>query len=184
MLLLHACARALHARAHTHTLASGTSAAFVRQQDDLLSSRRSRSYALASHPTLRIAHPARTHSGVPTKIAWKPFYSNLPPPALRGPGGFGDLPPLKKNMKVAAVASGNAGPVAAAAKAVDGPSDEDVEYWFKIMQEKMTTRFSELRRAFRTLDEDASGSLDRDEFKQVLVMFNLGIPDRVSAPQA
>ena len=47
------------------------------------------------------------------------------------------------------------------------------------MQEKMTTRFSELRRAFRTLDEDASGSLDRDEFKQVLVMFNLGIPDRV-----
>jgi len=63
--------------------------------------------------------------------------------------------------------------------AADGPSDEDVEYWFKIMQEKMTTRFSELRRAFRTLDEDASGALDRDEFKQVLVMFNLGIPDRV-----
>merc|ERR1719240_618149 len=63
--------------------------------------------------------------------------------------------------------------------AADGPSDEDVEYWFKIMQEKMTTRFSELRRAFRTLDEDASGALDREEFKQVLVMFNLGIPDRV-----
>merc|ERR1719217_332211 len=38
--------------------------------------------------------------GVPTKIAWKPFYSNLPPPALKGPGGFGDLPPLRKNMKV------------------------------------------------------------------------------------
>ena len=38
----------------------------------------------------------------------------------------------------------------------------------------MTTRFGELRRAFRTLDEDASGALDRDEFKNVLVMFNLG----------
>ena len=47
----------------------------------------------------------------------------------------------------------------------EGPSDDDVEYWFKIMQEKMTTRFSELRRAFRTLDEDASGSLEREEFK-------------------
>jgi len=57
--------------------------------------------------------------------------------------------------------------------------NEEVDYYFKIMQEKMHTRFAELRRAFRSLDEDASGSLDRDEFKQVLVMFNLGIPDRV-----
>ena len=40
-------------------------------------------------------------------------------------------------------------------------------------QEKMTTRFSELRRAFRTLDEDASGNLSHDEFKQVMAMFNL-----------
>ena len=48
------------------------------------------------------------------------------------------------------------------------------------MQEKMTTRFAELRRAFRTLDEDASGALERDEFKNVLVMFNLGIPEKVS----
>ena len=66
--------------------------------------------------------------------------------------------------------------------AAEGPSDEDVEYWFKIMQEKMTTRFSELRRAFRTLDEDASGSLDREEFKQVLIMFNLGIPRHCTPP--
>jgi len=119
--------------------------------------------------------------GVPTKIAWKPFYSNLPPPALRGPGGFGELPPLKKNMKVVQRDTSGGMQMASATKsaAADGPSDEDVEYWFKIMQEKMTTRFSELRRAFRTLDEDASGSLDREEFKQVLVMFNLGIPDRV-----
>jgi hypothetical protein len=47
--------------------------------------------------------------GVPTKIAWKPFYSNLPPPALRGPGGFGDLPPLRKKM-MASAASIDAGP--------------------------------------------------------------------------
>jgi len=119
--------------------------------------------------------------GVPTKISWKPFYSNLPPPALRGPGGFGDLPPLRKNRVVKVGGGGGGGGVVASTGGggEDGPSDEDVEYWFKIMQEKMTTRFSELRRAFRTLDEDASGALDRDEFKQVLVMFNLGIPDRV-----
>ena len=122
-------------------------------------------------------------AGVPTKISWKPFYSNLPPPALRGPGGFGDLPPLRKNRVVKVGGGGGGGGVVASTGGggEDGPSDEDVEYWFKIMQEKMTTRFSELRRAFRTLDEDASGALDRDEFKQVLVMFNLGIPDRVRA---
>ena len=27
------------------------------------------------------AFASRVDSGVPTKIAWKPFYSNLPPPA-------------------------------------------------------------------------------------------------------
>ena len=27
-------------------------------------------------------------AGVPTKIAWKPFYNNLPPPSLKGPGGL------------------------------------------------------------------------------------------------
>ena len=36
--------------------------------------------------------------GVPMSIAYKPFYSSLPPPSLRGPGGFGDLPPLRKKM--------------------------------------------------------------------------------------
>jgi Ca2+-binding EF-hand superfamily protein len=61
----------------------------------------------------------------------------------------------------------------------DAKLDEEVAHWFKIMQEKMTTRFAELRRAFRTLDEDASGELDREEFKQVMNMFNLGVPDRV-----
>ena len=41
--------------------------------------------------------------GVPTKIAWKPFYSSLPHPALKGPGGFSaaELPVLKKNRVVA-----------------------------------------------------------------------------------
>ena len=41
------------------------------------------------------------------------------------------------------------------------------------------TRFAELRRAFRVLDEDASGQLDRDEFKGLLNMFNMGVPDKV-----
>jgi len=118
--------------------------------------------------------------GVPTKISWRPFYSNLPQPSLRGPGGFSteELPTLRKN-RVQAIAQGGPAEEEAAVVVDEGPSNELVDYWFKIMQEKMQTRFSELRRAFRTLDEDASGSLDREEFKQVLVMFNLGIPNDV-----
>jgi len=45
------------------------------------------------------APSARPLTGVPTKILYKPFYANLPPPALRGPGGFAkeELPILRKN---------------------------------------------------------------------------------------
>ena len=37
------------------------------------------------------------------------------------------------------------------------------------------TRFTEVRRGFRLLDEDHSGRLSRDELKAVLMMFNLDI---------
>ena len=37
----------------------------------------------------------------------------------------------------------------------------------------------QVRKAFRTLDEDASGKLSYDELKQVLMMFNLSIPAKV-----
>lgn len=120
--------------------------------------------------------------GVPTKVMWKPFYSNLPPPALRGAGNFAasELPVLRKHRERAEVAVDPSSMMQSNhIHKEEGPSDQDVEYWFKIMQEKMTTRFAELRRAFRTLDEDASGNLDRSEFKNVLIMFNLGIPDNV-----
>lgn len=31
-------------------------------------------------------------NGTPDKILWKPFINELPPPSLRGPGGFDSLP--------------------------------------------------------------------------------------------
>jgi len=117
--------------------------------------------------------------GLPTSIAYKPFYANIPAPALRGPGGFGDLPPLRKNQSFKGSMTEVAATTITATPTGNLAKDEDVEYWFKVMQEKMQTRFSELRRAFRTLDKDASGELSAEEFKEVLVMFNLGVPDKV-----
>ena len=59
------------------------------------------------------------HLGVPTKIAWKPFYSNLPPPALKGPGGFAssELPTLCRNRS-SGLAAVDSGPVEVRAPAL------------------------------------------------------------------
>ena len=83
--------------------------------------------------------------GVPTKVAWKPFYSQLPPPALRGPGGFGQLPPLRKNRPAII----EAGPMETGPAVVvdEGPADDEVTYWFGVMQNKMRERFAEVRPA-------------------------------------
>lgn len=115
--------------------------------------------------------------GVPTKIAWKPFYGTLPPPALKGPGSFGALPPLRRNRKAEKVETKQAVKVV---KTEEQADPEEVAYWFGMIQNKMKDKFAEVRRAFRSLDADASGQLDMNEFKAMLIMFNLGnVPDIV-----
>jgi len=115
--------------------------------------------------------------GVPTKIAWKPFYGSLPPPMIRGPGSFGTLPPLRKDRVVQHVEQRAVKKVEVSERMA---SSEEVAYWFAIIQNKMKDRFSEVRKAFRSLDADASGQLDPDEFKRMLEMFNLEkVPDLI-----
>ena len=53
-------------------------------------------------------------------------------------------------------------------------SDAEVAYHHRILKERLESRFGEVRRAFRMVDEDASGTCDRDELKFSLnAMFNL-----------
>lgn len=122
--------------------------------------------------------------GAPTRVLWKPFISQLPPPELKGPGGFGPLPPLRRIRAAAAAqvaatpttVEATPEPVAVRPKA----SDKDFVHWFGVLQSKMKDRFTEVRRAFRLLDEDFSGCLSVTEFKKVLAMFNLDhVPDAV-----
>lgn len=136
--------------------------------------------------------------GVPVKVEWKPFYSNLPPPMLRGPGGFGKLPPLRKSTlgwdSARGASSLRASPVSVMEESAalepltprhlveELPSDPDVEYWFKKIKEKVATRFSELRRAFRTIDDSGAGAVDLATFKKSLpFMLNLAVPERIMA---
>ena len=47
------------------------------------------------------------------------------------------------------------------------------------IRDHFTTRFKEVRRGFRMLDEDSSGKLTYEELKSVVMMFNLNIPAKI-----
>lgn len=123
-----------------------------------------------------------TH-GSPKSVLWKGFHESIEYPKLHGHGGLGDnLPPLRANRRqlaiLAALSEGNADGTKVEAKLV--ASDEEVTHHFGNLKRLMETRFSEIRRAFRLIDEDASGTCDRGELKFMLnAMFNLTIPDHV-----
>ena len=116
-----------------------------------------RAHHHASSTDLRFSSrllPTSSLPGCPTKIQWKPFYNNLPPPPLRGPGGFApeELPILRKNRVKAVEAAEeevDAGPVD------EGPGEAEVEYYFKMIQTKMKDRFAEVRRPSHTPRRDA-----------------------------
>jgi len=58
--------------------------------------------------------------------------------------------------------------------------DREVARHHQVLQAKVKTRFGELRRAFRMIDQDFSGACDRGELKHMLnAMFNLDIPEMV-----
>ena len=127
-------------------------------------------------------------AGSPRKIAMHRL-QQLPYPPLHGRGAFGDLPPTKSQLKLR---EKNLLPLNAAGQPVSlmqAAKDENVSlratdeelyhHWFTLKR-LMETRFSELRRAFRLIDEDSSGSADRSELKFMLnAMFNLSIPEHV-----
>ena len=127
--------------------------------------------------------------GSPRSVNWRQFQKSIPYPELHPPGCYpGELPLTKfqkaqikeyEEMQAKLRAQGEADAAAAAAK-VEVARDEDVRYYHKILKRMLETRFSELRRAFRLIDEDRSGSCDREELKHMLTaMFNIEIPEKV-----
>ena len=58
--------------------------------------------------------------------------------------------------------------------------DAAVSCYHKLLRNKLAGRFSSLRRSFRQIDADASGTCDRGELKFMLAaMFSLDIPGAV-----
>ena len=57
--------------------------------------------------------------------------------------------------------------------------DELVAGYHNLLKDKIKTRFGDLRRCFRAIDEDGSGKCDRVELSQMLnAMFNLNVPEK------
>ena len=97
---------------------------------------------------------------------------------------------IKKQISIAsfggdaaAEAAAEAEEAAAAAEAerlaAELEMDKQVRMAQRVLKEHMTTRFTHLTRAFRTIDEDKSGKLSRRELKAILITFNLGVGDKV-----
>ena len=141
------------------------------------------------HPN-HIAH--RDCYGTPRAVAWKGFQQSLAYPELHAPGQFQGKLPLTKQQKATYAAyqkeleelnkAKEADQVEAfqAAASNRGASDEDTRKYHKLLKRSLETRFGELRRAFRLIDEDNSGACSRDELKEMLnAMFNLNIPENI-----
>jgi len=67
-----------------------------------------------------------------------------------------------------------------APSAAEAALDKEVLSLHALLKHKIETRFHELRRAFRLIDQDKSGSCDRHECKRMLLqMFNIVVPEPV-----
>ena len=93
-----------------------------------------------------------------------PFGAELPPPTV--------TPPAAAATKL----QGSNGK----SKRTADPLDTQVSHYHRLLTRKISTKFGSLRRVFRKIDADASGSCDRDELKYMLnAMFNLKVPNAV-----
>lgn len=61
----------------------------------------------------------------------------------------------------------------------DGISEQELRVAHAKIRDHFATRFAQVRRGFRMLDEDSSGKLSYAELKAVVMMFNLNIPSKV-----
>ena len=133
---------------------------------------------------------SRDYRGTPRQVLWKGFHKSLPYPELHHPGQYpGELPLTRIQKKQLKEYRDQLADIAAEKEAEDGGAElnfkpvareEDVKYWHKMLRRCFETRFGELRRAFRLIDEDGSGDCDREELKHAIeMMFNLGIPEHV-----
>jgi len=130
---------------------------------------------LAKSPRKLVASSA--DDGSPREVQWQQYVKALEPvhPRVQADAAKRAAARRAEHSRRAAEASR----VSAAGSAVktSGPliTEKELKAAHDKIRNHFATRFTEVRRGFRLLDEDHSGRLSRDELKAVLMMFNLDI---------
>ena len=113
------------------------------------------------------------------RIRWRPFVDAVDYPPLRGPGGFATKEMSYQEKKKIDYPVLQTATKAALQMNTEEPEARQVLKYFEMIRTKMLDRFAELRRAFRTIDKDASGAIESKEMREILLTFNLNIPEKV-----
>lgn len=129
----------------------------------------------------------RDVNGTPRGVLWDSFQKSIPYPQLHAPGDFpGQLPYTRKQLnqlKEYAELQKQQQQAAAAGEAFEAKDEvpaSELIYWHSTIKRLLETRFGEIRRAYRLIDQDNSGECDRGELKHMLnAMFNLAVPEKV-----
>lgn len=121
----------------------------------------------------------RDVNGTPRGVLWDSFQKSIPYPQLHAPGDFpGQLPYTRKQLnqlkeyaelqkqQQQAVAAGEA------FEAKDEVPASELIYWHSTIKRLLETRFGEIRRAYRLIDQDNSGECDRGELKHMCARCN------------
>lgn len=122
---------------------------------------------------------SKAEDGTPREVHWQEYVKALEPVHPRTAADAAKRAAKRKadaaRRSAALAAAGAAG--ADALKSSRGPviTEKELKTAHAKIRDHFATRFTEVRRGFRLLDEDHSGRLTRDELKAVLMMFNLDI---------
>ena len=122
---------------------------------------------------------SKAEDGSAREVQWQEYVKALEPVHPRTAADAAKRAAKRRNdasRRSAAVAAASAAG-AISLQNSKGPviTEKELKASHDKIRNHFATRFTEVRRGFRLLDEDHSGRLDRDELKAVLMMFNLDI---------
>jgi len=150
-------------------------------------------YAQKFAATYETASP-RTHYGLecaPRSVKWRAFDEALRHSKLQSAEGvdaalryyaakeaksIADEKAAEEAAKLAAEEAAKRGAASRAAAAAGSISDEQLRMVHKIVKQRLSTQFAEIRTAFRSFDKDHSGNISSEECTDALLSLNVGVP--------
>ena len=120
-----------------------------------------------------------TEDGPLREVQWQEYVKALEPVHPRTAADAAKKAAKRRNdasrRSAAVAAASGAGAISLLSSKGPVITEKELKASHDKIRNHFATRFTEVRRGFRLLDEDHSGRLDRDELKAVLMMFNLDI---------